>query len=66
MADKKVAIVFAGHVHLYNEMNYRGMRQIISAGAGAQPYASAEKGGFFHYLLIKVNDDQISVEVHRL
>ena len=50
MAANKVAAVFARHVHLYNELNYRGMRQFISAGAGAEPYAAPEKGGLFPLL----------------
>lgn len=66
MAAYKVDVVFCGHVHMYNELHYQGMRQVISAGAGAKPYAAPENGGFFHYLLVRVNGERVSIEVRRL
>jgi 3',5'-cyclic AMP phosphodiesterase CpdA len=66
MAAWKVEAVFCGHVHMYNELNFQGMHQVISAGAGAKLYARPEDGGFFHYLLVKVNGESVSIAVRRL
>jgi 3',5'-cyclic AMP phosphodiesterase CpdA len=66
LAARGVEALFAGHVHLYRELEYRGLREFVAAGAGAQPYAAPQEGGFFHYLLVRVGGDGLSVTVRRL
>ena len=49
--------VFHGHEHLFNKQNINGTEYIITAGGGAYPYVSKEKGGFYHFLRIDVKKE---------
>jgi len=62
----KVACVFAGHEHLYNRQERDGVEYIITGGAGAPLYATPDKGGFSHYLLVFVRGNAYEVQVRRL
>ncbi|MCD6362058.1 MAG: metallophosphoesterase, partial [Armatimonadetes bacterium] len=58
--------VFAGHEHLYNHQERDGVHYFITGGAGAPLYAPPERGGFYHYLLVQVEDDRYRVTVRRV
>ena len=62
----KVAAVFAGHDHLYDERVVDGVRYCITGGGGAPLYARPDKGGFHHYLVVTVSGKKATVEVRRL
>ncbi len=57
-----VDVVFAGHIHMYNDSTINGVRYIISGGAGASLYADADEGGIYHYLNVTVDDSGLSIE----
>lgn len=62
----KVAAVFAGHDHLYEERVVDGIRYYITGGGGAPLYELPDKGGFYHYLVVTVRGKKAEIEVRRL
>ena len=62
----KVAGVFAGHEHLYDERVVDGVRYWITGGGGAPLYAPPDRGGIYHYLLVTVSGKKVVVELKRL
>jgi hypothetical protein len=53
-----VKAVFSGHEHLYwrePAENHDFVNYIVSGGAGAPLYAPPDRGGFAHYLLVRVS-----------
>ncbi len=59
----KVNVVFAAHEHLYLRKKIDGVYNIISGGGGAGLYASEKKGGFFHFILARIDDNTASFKV---
>lgn len=58
----KVAVVFEGHEHLFNEQFRNGVRYIISGGGGAPTYPSIYGGGdFYHYIVVAVHGTTIEM-----
>jgi 3',5'-cyclic AMP phosphodiesterase CpdA len=62
---QRVSCVFAGHEHLYNRQVRDGVQYIITGGAGADLYASPDKGGFHHFLYVTADPVRYKVEVVR-
>ena len=58
-----VKAVFAGHEHLFSETVKDGIRYFISGGGGSPLYQAPSKGGFLHYLIIKVKDKGAAIDV---
>ncbi len=58
-----VSMVFSGHEHLYLRKNVEELPYIISGGAGAPLYTDDSNGGYFHYVRVMVDGDQIQAEV---
>ena len=52
----KVKVVFAGHIHVFAESQYKGVKYIISGGGGAKT-AAPENGGFHHYIVMEADED---------
>jgi hypothetical protein len=63
---KVIRGVFAGHEHLYNFQKRDGVPYYISGGGGAPLYMAPELGGFHHFLLVRVREDQVDVELHKV
>jgi len=61
-----VDCVFAGHEHLYNHQERDGVHYFITGGGGAPLYARPERGGFYHYLLVRVTGDSYEVTIRSL
>ena len=61
-----VDIVFSGHEHLYYKYIHNNVMHITSGGAGAPLYASEENGGFYHFILVKVNGKKVAGEIYKL
>ncbi len=61
-----VDVVFAGHEHLYNHQERDGVHYFITGGAGAPLYAAPERGGFYHYLLVTVEQTRFIIDVRRI
>jgi 3',5'-cyclic AMP phosphodiesterase CpdA len=49
-----VRAVFSGHEHLYWHEAHDGIDYFISGGAGAPLYASPDRGGFSHYVVVRL------------
>jgi 3',5'-cyclic AMP phosphodiesterase CpdA len=61
----KVDAVFVGHEHLYMKKQKDGIWHIITGGGGAPLYAGEKDGGFFHFLLVKVDGPKVTVKVYK-
>ncbi len=64
--DYKVDIVFLGHEHMFKELEFRGVRYVVTAGGGILTTIPAADGGYLHYCLVHVNGPYISYEVRRV
>lgn len=62
----KVDYVFAGHIHGYGKAERNGVVYVITGGAGAPLYIPYYAGGFYHYVKITVDGDDITDEVVKL
>jgi predicted phosphodiesterase len=60
--EQDVDVVFTGHIHLFNDSTYNGVRYIITGGAGASLYADEAHGGFYHFVNVSVTPSGISIE----
>jgi len=58
-----VKAVFQGHEHLFYQTTINGIRYFVAGGAGAPFYAPPENGGFSHYLVVEMKNDQIAYKI---
>ena len=59
----KVKYLFAGHEHRFGISHQGGMIEYISGGGGAPLLNfSEESGGFYHFLLVKIEDGKPEVD----
>src|SRR5262249_41294974 len=61
-----VKAVFSGHQHLFwreKPEDHDGIAYFVAGGAGAPLYATPDRGGFSHYLLVRVVGHQILYDV---
>lgn len=59
--------IFQGHEHLYSYEERDGLTYYITGGGGAELYAPPELGGFYHFILVRVEPaGGVSVEVKKL
>jgi 3',5'-cyclic AMP phosphodiesterase CpdA len=61
-----VNIVFAGHIHMYNQTIVNGVRYIISGGAGASLAAEPDQGGIYHFVNITLSGADLAIEPIKL
>ena len=61
-----VDAMFFGHIHAYVPYRLDGVDAYITGGAGAPLYFPENAGGFYHYLLVKVSDEKVEVQVVRV
>jgi hypothetical protein len=61
----RISAVFAGHEHLYHHANRDGIDYYITGGGGADLHAPPERGGFHHFLLVRVSSQGVRVELHK-
>jgi len=59
----KVDVVFAGHEHMYQRKTVDGITHIITGGGGAPLYAKDEDGGFYHFIVLLADGDNVRAEV---
>ncbi len=64
--DHYVPLVVCGHQHLFREVSERGTNYAITGGGGADLAAPADEGGFFHFLLLRLTNRSLSVNVEML
>ncbi len=53
----KVKLIVSGHIHLYWYGNWKGIKVLITGGAGAPLYAGPKNGGFYHYTIINISNN---------
>jgi hypothetical protein len=61
-----VRAVFSGHEHLYwrePAENHDGIEYFVAGGSGAPMYATPDRGGFSHYLLVRLTGNRVSYDV---
>jgi len=63
MEEQRVDYVFAGHIRAYEAEERNGVHYIITGGAGAPLDRGPEEGGFYHYVRVKVQGTEVTVEV---
>jgi 3',5'-cyclic AMP phosphodiesterase CpdA len=63
LIKSKVKYVFAGHIHGYGRVKENGIVYIITAGAGAPLYMPHFSGGFYNYVKVTVDENEIEDEV---
>jgi len=61
-----VAAVFSGHEHLFwhePPEKHNFIDYFVAGGAGAPLYASPDRGGFSHYLVVRLSGGKVSYEL---
>lgn len=58
-----VRAVFSGHEHVYWREAHDGIDYFIAGGAGAPLYASPDRGGFSHYVVVRLSGDALTCDV---
>ncbi len=66
MIEQGVGYVFAGHIHAYAQEERDGVVYTITGGAGAPLYSSDHPQAFYHYLRVKVQGEDVTVEVVKI
>jgi SpoIID/LytB domain protein len=61
-ADKNI-VVLSGDLHAYSYKKVQGVDYIISGGGGKYTHITPEKGGFYHYLNMKIDGSKITWDV---
>jgi 3',5'-cyclic AMP phosphodiesterase CpdA len=62
----QVDYVFAGHIHAYAKSKRAGVTYIVSGGVGSPLHLPPEFGGFYHYILIDVENGKIRDKAIRI
>jgi len=58
-----VRAVFSGHEHVYSRETHDGIDFFVAGGAGAPLYASPDRGGFSHYVVVRLTGTNIQYDV---
>jgi hypothetical protein len=61
-----VKAVFTGHEHVYwrePPEQHDGITYFVAGGAGAPVYATPERGGFSHYVVVQMTGDKLTYDV---
>jgi hypothetical protein len=61
-----VNYVFAGHIHGYASSKRNGTVYIVSGGGGGPLHLPEDFGGFYHYVKIKVEGENIFDKIVRV
>lgn len=60
-----VNVVFAGHEHLFHEAEIGGTRYLTTGGGGAPLYSIKSRGGFLHFVLVRIKGGHYEYEIIR-
>ncbi|MCX7570989.1 phosphodiester glycosidase family protein [Tumebacillus sp. DT12] len=60
--EKKI-VVLSGDLHAYHHKTVQGVEYIISGGGGKYTHIPANEGGYFHYVNLKIDGDDLQWEV---
>ncbi|MBN2228153.1 MAG: metallophosphoesterase [Candidatus Thorarchaeota archaeon] len=59
--EQDVDVVFAGHIHFFNDSTINGVRYVVTGGAGASLYADEDTGGIYHFVNVTLNESGITI-----
>jgi hypothetical protein len=62
----KVTILFCSHIHSFYDFTKRGLRTIITGGAGAELVGKDPTHTFYHYLRVKVSNQGVQSELVKI
>jgi len=58
-----VRAVFCGHEHVYSHENHEGIDFFVAGGSGAPLYAPPDRGGFSHYVVVRLEKGELAWDV---
>ncbi len=58
-----VRAVFCGHEHVYSHESHEGIDFFVAGGAGAPLYAPPDRGGFSHYVVVRLEKGELAWDV---
>ncbi len=61
-----VRSVFSGHIHGYMDAERDGVNYYVSGGGGAYLHILGSEGGYYHFLLVDIDGENIKVKVVKL
>ncbi len=62
----KVKLILSGHIHLYWYGDWDGFKVLITGGAGAPLYTGPNNGGYYHYVILTIYDNKITVHIKKI
>lgn len=62
----RISCLFTSHIHGYFEGVWRGVRYYITGGAGSQLAGDDPDHFFYHYLKVRVGEDDFEIEVVKI
>lgn len=62
-ARYEVKAVFSAHENLFHRTEVKGVKYLTIGGGGAEMRVSPEQGGFWHYLLVKVEGSDVRMDL---
>lgn len=65
-AEYNVAMVFAGHRHMFKHEKFDGVDYIVTGGGGMLIEVPEADGGYLHYIRVMVNHDYVTYEVRKV
>ena len=66
LSSGNVEELFCGHLHAYRQSKEDGMLLTITGGAGAPLHMVPQSGGYYHYVLVKIDGERRSQQVVKL
>lgn len=66
LAEHGCAVLYCGHIHAYLLYSSGPPRVVVTGGAGAKPHLSESAGGYYHFLRVTVEGEEVVEEVIRL
>jgi hypothetical protein len=58
-----VRAVFSGHEHVFSHENHEGIDFFVAGGSGAPLYAPPDRGGFSHYVVVRLDKAELGWDV---
>ena len=65
LAAKRVERVYLGHIHAFDVADYKGVRYVLTGGAGAGLHDQMAPGNFNHVVLVEVLPNGLRETVYR-
>jgi hypothetical protein len=66
LAEKKVERAYVGHIHGFGVADYKGVRYVLSGGAGAGLHEQIAPGNFHHIILVETLPQGLRETVYKV